>query len=150
MKTLAFDLDGKSGLDQFLSRRWIMKYLGLKVGEPNLKLYSSMNPRTAERYRGLPQIPVRVWHTTNGWHLEIDLDNEIDNIKAILMQSLLGSDYRREMCLLQRLERGCNDWNNLYREKHKVNELGQTIRVSFEKFDKQLSEQILDLLELGQ
>lgn len=146
MKTLMLDLDGKNGLDTFLKRRWIMKYLGLKVGEPNLELYKEF----PERYYGVPETPVRVWHTVNGWHLEIDLDNEIQNIKAVLMQSLLGSDFRREMCLLLRIERGCKKWNNLYRQKFKVNELGQRVRVSREKFDIDFSRKILDLLELGQ
>lgn len=146
MKTLAFDLDGKNGLDTFLKRRWITKYLGLKVGKPNKEVYAK-NP---DRYEGIPVVPVRVWHTVNGWHLEIDLDNEIDNIKAVLMQALLGSDFRREMCLLLRIERGCQDWNNLYQQKHKVNELGQKVTVSFERFDADLSDKVLALLELGQ
>lgn len=146
MKTLAFDLDGKNGLDTFIRRRWIMKYLGLKVGKPNVDLYEKF----PKRYKSVPKVPVRVWHTINGWHLEIDLDNEIEDVKAILMQALLGSDYRREMCLLQRIERGCKNWNNLYRQKYKVNELGQRVLVSFERFDKDLSQKVLDLLELGQ
>ena len=150
MKTLAFDLDGKNGFNVFLQRRWIMKYMGLKVGNPNLELYHSEDPRTRKKYENIPEIPVRVWHTTNGWHLEIDLDNEVENIKAVLMQALLGSDYRREMCLLLRIERGCKNWNNLYRQKHKVNELGQRVRVSLERFDEEMSRKVLDLLELGQ
>ena len=146
MKTLAFDLDGKNGLDTFLKRRWIMKYLGLKVGDPNLDVYSEY----PDRYKEIPPLPVRVWHTVNGWHLEVDLDNEIDNVKAVLMQALLGSDFRREMCLLLRIERGCKKWNNLYQQKHKVNELGQKVTVSFERFDAPLSGKIKALLELGQ
>lgn len=146
MKTLALDLDGKSGLDTFLQRRWIMKYLGLKVGEPNFNLYKKF----AKRYEGLPEIPVRVWHTVNGWHLEADLDVDIDNFKAVLVQVLLGDDYRRGVSLLQRIERGCRNWNNLYKQKFKVNELGQRIQVSLEKFDPDLSQKVLDLLELGE
>jgi hypothetical protein len=146
VKTLAFDLDGKSGLDTFLSRRWIMKYLGLKLGKPNLLLYKEY----PKRYSGLPETSTRVWHTTNGWHLEIDLDNELDNIKAVLMQSLLGSDYRRELALLLRIERGCKNWNNLYQQKWKVNELSQRIQVSFENFDADLSQKVQNLLELGE
>ena len=146
MKSLAFDLDGKSGLDNFLQRRWIMKYLGLKVGKTNANLWR----REPKRYRGVPLIPVRVWHTVNGWHLEIDLDNEIDNVKAVLMQCLLGEDYRRGLCLLLRIERGCKDWNKLYRQKWKVNELGHRVNVSFERFDLDLSQKVLSLLELGQ
>lgn len=146
MKTLSHDLDGKNGLDTFLSRRWIMKYLGLKVGEPNLLLYQ----KYPKRYKGVPEMPVRVWHTTNGWHLEIDLDNEIDNIKAVLMQALLGSDFRRELALLLRIERGCQNWNNLYQQKWKVNELSQRVQVSLESFDPDISQKVLDLLELGE
>jgi len=145
MKTLALDLDGKSGLDVFLQRRWVMKYLGLKVGEPNLGLYKKF----PKRYDGVPEIAVRVWHTVNGWHLEIDLDVEIENLKAVLIQALLGDDYRRGVSLLQRIERGCRNWNNLYKQKFKVNELGQRIEVSFERFDVELSQKVLDLLELG-
>jgi len=146
LKTLALDLDGKNGLDLFLQRRWIIKYLGLKTGKPNLELYS----RYPKRYQGIPQVPVRVWHTTNGWHLEFDLDNEVDDIKAVLMQALLGSDYRRELSLLLRIERGCEDWNNLFQTKFKVNELGERIEVSSEKFDSDLAQKILDLITLGE
>ena len=146
MKTFGLDLDGKNGLDTFLSRRWIMKYLGLKVGEPNLALWQEF----PKRYENVPQVPVRLWHTVNGWHLEIDLDNEISNVKAILIQAILGDDYRRTVALLQRIERGCKKWNILYRTKYKVNELGQRVPVSFERFDPELSQKILDLLELGE
>jgi hypothetical protein len=145
MKTLALDLDGKNGLDTFISRKWIMKYLGLKVGTPNNELI-----KNSKRYDNCSDTPVRVWHTVNGWHLEIDLDNEIDNVKAILIQAILGDDYRRAMCLLQRIERGCQNWNVLYRQKYKVNELGQRVLVSYEKFDSEISQKILDLLELGE
>jgi hypothetical protein len=123
-----------------------MKYLGLKVGEPNLTLWKEF----PKRYENVPEVPVRVWHTVNGWHLEIDLDNEISNLKAILMQCVLGDDYRRTVALLERIERGCKKWNNLYRLKHKVNELGQRVLVSFERFDADLSQKVLDLLELGE
>lgn len=146
MKTLSFDLDGKSGLDTFLRRKWILKYFGLKVGKADANLWR----KYPKRYQDVPLVPVRVWHTVNGWHLEIDFDAEIENIKAVLMQALLGEDYRRGLCLLLRIERGCQDWNKLYRQKFKVNELGQRIRVSFERFDEDLSQKVLNLLELGE
>lgn len=126
MKTLMLDLDGKNGLNVFLRRRWVMKYMGLKTAD------------------------VRCSHTMNGWHLEIDLDNEIDDVKTIFMQAVLGSDYRREVCNLLRIERGCESWNNLFKRKYKVNELGELIQVSEEKPDPELSEKILKLLQLGE
>lgn len=146
MKTLALDLDGKNGLDTFISRRWVMKYIGLKIGQPNVELFKAR----PERYADCSHTPVRVWHTVNGWHAELDLDNEIDNVKAVLVQAILGDDYRRAMALLQRIERGCKNWNQLYRMKYKVNELGQRVQVSFEKFDADISQKLLDLLELGE
>ncbi|RLG54494.1 MAG: hypothetical protein DRO00_01170 [Thermoproteota archaeon] len=126
MKTLKLDLDGKNGLDVFLERAWIMKYMGLKV------------------------VAVRCSHTTNGYHLELDLDNEIDDIKAVFMQLALGSDYRREVCNLLRIERGCKDWNILFKRKFKINKLGQRVKVSEEKYDPELSQKILDILQLGE
>ena len=54
VQILKLDLDGKNGLDIFLQRMWIMKYLGLKT-----------------EY-------VKVYHTTNGYHLVLGLDNEIE------------------------------------------------------------------------
>jgi len=126
VKFLKLDLDGKNGLDTFLDRMWIMKYLGLKV------------------------IDAKVYHTTNGYHLVLELDNEIDNIKAILIQCILGDDYRRAACLLMRVERGCKDWNVLFKTKYKINKLGQRVKVSEEKYDPDLSQKILDLLILGE
>ena len=146
MKTLALDLDGKNGLDTFIKRRWIIKYLGLKLGETNFELFK-MNP---QRYADVGDNSVRVWHTVNGWHLELDLDNEIDNIKAVLIQALLGDDYRRAMALFQRIERGCKNWNKLYRKKYRINEIGQRVMVSFERFDPEISKKVKDLLELGE
>jgi len=126
VQILKLDLDGKNGLDIFLQRMWIMKYLGLKT-----------------EY-------VKVYHTTNGYHLVLGLDNEIEPIKAILIQCILGDDYRRSACLLLRYERGCKDWNVLFKTKYKVNQLGQRIKVSEEKYDPELSEKILSLLRLGE
>jgi len=131
MKTLALDLDGKNGLDTFLSRKWLMKYLGLKIANRE-------------------NTPVKVFHTTNGWHLTLTLDAEIDDVRAVLIQCILGDDYRRSACLLLRIERGCHDWNILYKQKWKVNELGQQIEVSKEAYDPDLSVKVLKLLELGE
>jgi len=126
MKTLMLDLDGKNGLDLFLGRTWIMKYMGLRT------------------------VAARCSHTVNGYHLELDLDAHIDDVKAVLMQLALGSDYRREVCNLLRIERGGEGWNNLFKAKYKINQLGQRVQVSEESFDPELSKKILDLLWLGE
>ena len=82
MRTLRLDLDGKYGLSTFLERTWILKYLGIKV------------------------VGVKIHHTMNGFHARLVCDNEIDNVKAAFIQALLGSDYRRELSNLLKIERG--------------------------------------------
>lgn len=126
MKTLALDLDGKYGLSNFMDRIWILKYLGLKV------------------------LKVRIFHTTNGFHAKILCDNEIDNFKAILIQVLLGDDYRRGLANLLKVERGCKDWNFLFKQKWKMDKLGEEVQVSKETYDKELSGKVLRAIQLGE
>lgn len=126
MRELMLDLDGKGSLDIFLSRRWILKYLGLRVED------------------------CKVSHTANGWHVRLLCENEIDDKLAIIMQLALGSDYRREMCNLLKAERGAVKWNILFERKWKVNELGELVEVSRERPDPELSEKVLKLIWLGE
>ncbi len=126
MKTLKLDLDGKNGLSLFLDRIWILKYLGIKV------------------------VKVKIHHTTNGFHARLVCDNHIEPVKAILIQALLGSDYRRELCNLLKIERGCKNWNILFKRKWKIDKLGQEVLVSQEKYDRELSQKVLRAIQLGQ
>jgi len=126
MKTLKLDLDGKNGLSLFLDRIWILKYLGIKV------------------------VKVKIHHTTNGFHARLVCDNHIEPVKAILIQALLGSDYRRELCNLLKIERGCKNWNILFKRKWKTDKLGQEVLVSQEKYDRELSQKVLRAIQLGQ
>ena len=125
MKCIKLDLDGKDGLDVFLERAWIMKGFGLKTTN------------------------VMVYQTTHGYHVILELDNEIDNVKAVFMQLALGSDYRREVFNFLRIERGCLDWNVLFKEKYRVNKLGQKITVSEEKYDPKLTKKVRWILQRG-
>lgn len=126
MKTLRLDLDGKYGLSDFLKRLWIIKYLGLRVNK------------------------VQVHDTVNGFHLRLVCDNAIDPIKAILFQALLGSDYRREMCNLLKIERGSKNWNILFKEKWATDKLGNEYQVSRETYNKELSHKVLRAIQLGE
>jgi hypothetical protein len=77
-------------------------------------------------------------------------DNEIDNFKAILIQVLLGDDYRRGLANLLKVERGCKDWNFLFKQKWKMDKLGEEVRVSKEIYDKELSGKVLRAIQLGE
>jgi hypothetical protein len=126
VKTLCLDLDGKYGLSNFMDHIWILKYLGIKI------------------------LKVRIFHTTNGFHAKILCDNEIENIKAILIQVLLGDDYRRGLANLLKVERGCSNWNFLFKQKWKVDKLGDLVSASKEAYDKELSEKVLRAIQLGE
>jgi len=126
LKTLKLDLDGKYGLSNFLDRIWILKYAGIKVKK------------------------VQIHHTTNGFHARLNCDNSIDDLKAILLQVLLASDYRRELCNLLKAERGCKSWNTLYKQKWKTDRLGNEVIVSKETYDKDLSLKVMRAIELGE
>lgn len=126
MKTLRLDLDGKYGLSNFMDRIWILKYLGIKIHK------------------------VRIYHTTNGYHAKVQCDNEIDDVKAVLIQVLLGDDYRRGLCNLLKIERGCRNWNFLFKQKWKTDKLGNEVQVSKEAYDKELSGKVLRAIQLGE
>jgi len=126
MKTLKLDLDGKYGLSTFLDRVWILKYLGIKV------------------------VNVRIHHTMNGFHARLVCDNDIDGVKAAFIQALLGSDYRRELCNLLRIERGSKDWNTLFKQKWKTDKLGSEVLISQEIYDGELSEKVRRAIQLGE
>lgn len=126
MKTLKLDLDGKYSLSHFLDRLWILKYLGLRVTK------------------------VKVHDTVNGFHVRLTCDNQIDDIQAVLIQALLGSDYRREMCNLLKIERGSKNWNILFKQKWKTDKLGFEVRVSKETYNPELSLKVLRAIQLGE
>jgi hypothetical protein len=123
---LKLDLDGKNGLNQLLDRIWIIKYLGLKVEA------------------------VEIYHTVNGYHAILKCDNTFKIWEILLFQTWLGSDFRREMCNLLKVERGTQNWNMLFKEKWKYNVLGEEVRVSQETYDKELSQKVLRLIQLGE
>jgi len=123
---LKLDLDGKNGLNNLCDRIWIIKYLGLKV------------------------LSTEIYHTTNGFHAVLQCDNVFKSWEILLFQTWLGSDFRREMCNLLKIERGTENWNVLFQEKWKYNTLGQEVKVSQEIYDAELSEKVLRLVQLGE
>ena len=126
MKTLRLDLDGKYALSNFMDRIWIIKYLGLHV------------------------VKVKVHHTVNGFHVRLLCENDVEPLKAILFQSLLGDDFKRALCNLLRFERGSKRWNPMFKRKWATDKLGQEIQVSQETYDKELSKKVFHLIQLGE
>jgi len=126
MKTLKLDLDGKNGINIFVDRIWIIKYLGLHITK------------------------VQVHHTINGYHVRLTCENEIEPLQAILFQSLLGDDFKRATCNFLRYERGSKFWNPMFRRKWNVDKLGREIEVSKETYDPELSRKVMRLIQLGE
>jgi len=123
MKVLKLDLDGKQSFTEFLDRLWIIRGFGLA-------------PKKVE-----------VHDTENGFHVRMHCDNDIDDKTACFMQLALGSDYRREVFNWLRIERGCQDWNLLFKKKTIVNKVGQTVQVSQETYNPELSEKVMLIIK---
>jgi len=127
LKLLKLDLDGKNGLSNFMDRIWIIKYLGLAVKR------------------------VYVHHTVNGFHVRLLCDNKIEPLEQILIQSLLGDDFKRALCNFLKFERGSKtSWNPMFKRKWATDKLGQEIEVSRETYDKELSQKVMKLIQLGE
>ena len=122
---LKLDLDGKNGLNTLISRIWILKYLGLSLKD------------------------IKVYDTVNGYHVVISCANRLSDMEIILFQLLLGEDYRRGLYNYLKVKKGVLDWNILFKEKYKINQLGDRIKVSEEKYNEELSKKIKDLTVLG-
>jgi len=127
MKLLKLDLDGKNSLNIFIDRIWIIKYLGLAVKR------------------------VYVHPTVNGFHVRLLCDNKIDPLEQVLIQSLLGDDFKRALCNFLKLGRGSKtSWNPMFKRKWTLNKLGQEVEVSRETYDRETSQKIMKLIQLGE
>jgi hypothetical protein len=66
----------------------------------------------------LQPLDATVWRTAHGWHLILLVSNEVASKDLILLQALLGSDFRREAMNWDRCTRMQGDsWNRLYNLK---------------------------------
>ena len=66
----------------------------------------------------LQLVDISAWKTAHGFHLLLAVNNELGSNYLVLLQTLLGSDFRREAQNWQRASwmRGYS-WNRLYTEK---------------------------------
>ncbi|RLF40497.1 MAG: hypothetical protein DRN12_05295 [Thermoplasmata archaeon] len=71
-------------------------------------------------------LKVRYWEiykTNNGWHHYIGVDNKLTDLEVVLVQALMGSDFKRECFNYLRVKSGkfsYDDWNVLFKRKYEV------------------------------
>ena len=63
-----------------------------------------------------------------GYHVIIDMKRDIPDIVAVTLQSLMGSDYKRECYNLIRVANGIKNWNVLFKSKKKFRIGGKRVR----------------------
>jgi hypothetical protein len=125
-QNLLLDIDGVKGFNNLLERLWTLKYLGLSV------------------------VDVHVWSTINGRHVELICDNKIPDMERLLIECILGDDYRRALYNYLKLKQGAEHYDKLYEEKFKTNILGESVKVSSEIYDTEAAKKLLEAIRLGE
>ena len=77
---------------------------------------------------------VAVYKTKKGFHVYLRLGQTVDNVTMCMLQSLCGSDYRRESLNYVRIVAGFENWNVLFSEKYTSPAKHQWEKRSFEHF----------------
>ncbi|MBD3191301.1 MAG: hypothetical protein GF308_11685 [Candidatus Heimdallarchaeota archaeon] len=113
---IKLDLDGEESFELFLERGWICKYLGLRITK------------------------AEVFTTKNGYHVYLHTKNTLPYERILLIESLLGDDYRRVLYNLLRVVMGCTDFDVLFQEKWQLTRLGKVKVSSREEYHPALSE----------
>jgi hypothetical protein len=141
---LLLDFDGEGGVD-FDRFKTIVHVVGLKV------------------------LDLKAFKTARGIHLYLDVEfraecvflkgNHVSpvptlyylpyakDLDILLLQTLFGSDYRREAFNYTRVRSGISDWNVLFAEKWGHDEEGNKVMLSREVEDKELEEKLWAALE---
>ena len=134
---IKLDLDSDREFNEFVNRLWIIKYLGLAIKQ------------------------AKVYRTVKGYHVYLYTSNSIAPERLILIEALLGDDYRRTLCNLLKIMQNAIDFDVLFQRKYTINKLGQRVQVSEEKYDpersalvaeildEELSQRVTDLINLG-
>ena len=114
VKELKIDFDNVStqnGLRLRLKRLvWVINFLQLKVGD----------------------IPVFPSSSGKGYHVIVKLKENIPDIVAVAIQSLAGSDYKRESFNLLRVlskKFKNSEWNVLFKRKIRIDKYGKLHRM---------------------
>lgn len=82
---------------------------------------------------------VDVKSTTNGWHIIVPISNQLTDLEVVLVQVLMGSDYKRELFNTMRVKQNIKEWNVLFNTKYRNN-----IEISREQFSAKATHKLQD------
>lgn len=127
---IKLDLDSQEALNEFMNRVWIIKNLGLKIEK------------------------LECYETNHGYHIYLYLDNILTNFDILMIESLLGSDFRKQLYGYLKVKNGTKNWDVLFKEKFVYNHLDHKIPLSAEKYSEKLNETIsrklMNLISFGE
>jgi len=132
---LLLDFDGEDGLD-FDRFKTIVHVVGLKV------------------------LDIKAYKTARGTHLYLDVEFRAEcvflrgnhteyakDLDLLLLQTLMGSDFRREAFNYTRIRSGISGWNVLFAEKWGYDEEGNKMQLSKETPYPELEAKLWQALE---
>lgn len=101
MTEIKLDIDEKLNLAELVEKLEQRMYFIRKEVAPHLVL-------------------VKICSTTKGYHIYLNTGDKRSDYEVILIQALLGSDWRREIFNYRRVRRGqtMQNWNILFVSKH--------------------------------
>lgn len=77
---------------------------------------------------------IRVMTTQHGFHVYLKTERYFTALEICMIQSLMGSDYKREIFNLLRIKQGCENWNVLFSNKYQYDvETKKLVKISEEK-----------------
>jgi hypothetical protein len=122
---LRIDFDHRENFTEFLTRaQLIRRSLGLNITD------------------------IKVYDTTHGYHIYLIIANPITRYEVLLIQLLLGDDYKHSLSGFNELRQNMPlaSWNKLFTQKFFLNQVGQIFKASEETFNQELSEKTLIFL----
>jgi hypothetical protein len=100
MRTLKIDIDSKTISQRQVNRMdWIIAFFRLDI------------------------LDIKLTESRKGWHIEFIIQNPINDYEIVLLQLLLGSDWKRECFNLLRVHSGKfknQSWNILFKKKWRI------------------------------
>jgi len=90
------------------------------------------------RYFRFNLVDYEIAETRKGYHIRliIDFPFKVTSEEIVLLQLLLGSDWKREMLNYLRVKNGIEDWNKLFNVKYRIYKKGNKVkfrRISYER-----------------
>lgn len=100
------------------------------------------------RSLGLDFSAIRIYDTKHGYHIYLTTANPLTRYEIILIQLLLGDDYKHALANFNQLRQNMPPtcWNKLFHQKFYLNQVGQVFKASSETFNQELSEKTFILL----